>query len=303
MRPRSVLLPLLAVLLATGGSLAADESAAAGEWESLFDGKSAAGWSGKDGAEFPRDYWMIEDGSLRTAPARAGRDIFTTRKFRDLELSLEWKVSPAGNSGVFYNLYDQPMSPRMLEWYTRPLRRAVLEYLGAMTALVVALFLARRSRAASRLVVVLMLAVTGVAAYAATQFWQVWRAIQATAVGLEMQVLDDERHPDGQRGPLYRAGALYDLVPAAPGAVRPAGEWNQARVVVQGPHVEHWLNGVKVLEYELGSPDLMARVANSKYREVAGYGAKRESPIALQHHHDAVWFRCIRVRRLGVARE
>lgn len=299
MRPRAILFLLPALLLATGESLTADEPPGAGEWESLFDGKSSAGWSGKDGAQFPSDYWVVEDSCLRTVPARAGRDLFTARTFRNFELSLEWKVSPAGNSGVFYNLYDQPMSPRMLEWYSRPLRRAVLEYLGAMTALVVGLFLARRSPAARRLVVVLMLAVTGVAVYAATQFWQVWRSIQATAVGLEMQVLDDERHPDGARGPLYRAGALYDLVPAAPGAVRPAGEWNQARVLVQGPHVEHWLNGVKVVEYELGSPDLMARVANSKYREVPGYGTKRESAIALQHHHDAVWFRNIRIRSLA----
>src|SRR5690606_19356342 len=82
--------------------------------------------------------------------------------------------------------------------------------------------------------------------------------------GPEMQILDDAGHADG-RDPLTSAGANYALHPAPRGVVRPAGEWNEARILADGDHVEHWLNGVKVVEYALGSPDWQARVAASKF--------------------------------------
>ncbi|MEO8192975.1 MAG: DUF1080 domain-containing protein [Gemmatimonadales bacterium] len=113
----------------------------------------------------------------------------------------------------------------------------------------------------------------------------------------EMQVLDDARHPDG-KNPLTSAGASYGLYPAPRGVVRPAGQWNSARLVVKGDHVEHWLNGVKLLEYELGSADWKDRVAKSKFNEWPLYGTKREGNIGLQDHGDRVEFRNIRVRVL-----
>jgi hypothetical protein len=133
--------------------------------------------------------------------------------------------------------------------------------------------------------------------------WHLWGRYQQgvvyAAMGLEMQVLDDERHPDAKVGPTRRAGALYDqLAPSKPMA-KPAGEWNEARLLVRGNHVEHWLNGEKIVEFEIGSPEFNQLCAKSKFQEICpAWGQKRISPIALQHHHDAVWYRNIRVRTM-----
>jgi hypothetical protein len=116
--------------------------------------------------------------------------------------------------------------------------------------------------------------------------------------GPEMQVLDDAGHPDG-RSRLTAAGAVYGLYPAPVGVVRPAGEWNTVRIVVRGRHVEHWLNGVAVASYELGSPDWEARVAASKFREWPRYGRAAAGHIALQDHGDPVAYRDIRIRTIS----
>lgn len=113
----------------------------------------------------------------------------------------------------------------------------------------------------------------------------------------EMQVLDDTGHADGA-SPLTSAGANYGLYPAPRGIVRPAGQWNQVRIVVQGNHVEHWLNGTKTVEYELGSPDWLERVRNSKFGQWPEYGTAAEGVIGLQDHGDRVAFRSIKLRRL-----
>lgn len=113
----------------------------------------------------------------------------------------------------------------------------------------------------------------------------------------EMQVLDDAGHPDGGN-PLTAAGAVFALYPAPPGVVRPAGEWNAVRLVVHGDHVEHWLNGERIVEYELGSEDWEARKAGSKFAGT-DYGTFRSGHIGLQDHGDPVWYRNIRIRPLG----
>ena len=115
--------------------------------------------------------------------------------------------------------------------------------------------------------------------------------------GSEMQVLDDAVHPDG-RSPLTSAGALYGIYPAPRGAVRPAGEWNAVRIVLNGSHVEHWLNGVKVVDGELGSPDWEARVKQSKFSTMPRYGRNQSGHIGLQDHGDRVAFRNIKIRVL-----
>jgi hypothetical protein len=120
--------------------------------------------------------------------------------------------------------------------------------------------------------------------------------------GPEMQVLDDERHADG-RSPLTSAGAVYGLYPARPGVVKPAGEWNAARIVVRGNHVEHWLNGVEVASYEIGTPDWKAKVAASKFARWPRYGRAAAGHIALQDHGDRVAYRNIRIRVVGSAKD
>jgi hypothetical protein len=111
----------------------------------------------------------------------------------------------------------------------------------------------------------------------------------------EMQVLDDDRHPDG-RSTLTSAGADYGLYPAPRGFVRPAGEWNHVRIVADGNQIEHWLNGTRVVEYELGGDDWSAKVAASKFRDWPLYGKAARGHIGLQEHGSWVAYRNIRIR-------
>jgi 3-keto-disaccharide hydrolase len=113
----------------------------------------------------------------------------------------------------------------------------------------------------------------------------------------EMQVLDDAGHPDGQSR-LTAAGAAYGIYPSPAGVVKPAGQWNQVRLVVNGKHVEHWMNGVKIVEYELGSPDWEAKVKASKFASHPYYGRIAEGYIGLQEHEYPVAFRNIKIRVL-----
>ena len=203
-------------------TLTAAERAAG--WRLLFDGATTAGWRGYRKSAVP-DGWRVVDGALtRTGP---GGDIITTDQFGNFELSLQWKISPAGNSGIMYHVIEGPDETYMS--------------------------------------------------------------------GPEMQVLDDERHPDG-KSRLTSAGAAYGLYPSPPGIVRPAGEWNTARLVVNGSHVEHWLNGTQVASYEFGSSDWEQRVKASKFVEWPTYGRSPRGHIALQDHGDWVAYRSIKVR-------
>lgn len=115
--------------------------------------------------------------------------------------------------------------------------------------------------------------------------------------GPEMQVLDDARHADG-KSLLTSAGSDFGLYATKPGIAKPAGTWNAARIVVKGNRVEHWLNGTKVVEYELGSADWKDRVAKSKFGKWPDYGLATRGYIVLQDHGDAVAYRNIRIRTL-----
>lgn len=113
----------------------------------------------------------------------------------------------------------------------------------------------------------------------------------------EMQVLDDDGHADG-KSELTSAGSAYGLYPAPRGVVKPVGQWNAVRIVVKGNHVEHWLNGKRIVEYELGGADWAERVKNSKFKEWPEYGKAAEGHIGLQDHGDRVAFRNIKIRTL-----
>lgn len=116
-------------------------------------------------------------------------------------------------------------------------------------------------------------------------------------LGLEYQVLDDEKHPNG-KDPLSSAAAMYALVaPARDKPLTPAGEWNAGRIVTRGDHVEHWLNGVKVLETNLAGNAWKEQFQKSKYKGNENFGSWT-GPILLQDHGDEVWFKNVRIRKL-----
>ncbi|MAT82370.1 MAG: hypothetical protein CMJ29_12100 [Phycisphaerae bacterium] len=116
--------------------------------------------------------------------------------------------------------------------------------------------------------------------------------------GPEMQVLDNALHADGGN-PLTSAGANYALHAPSHDMTGPPGSWNRARIIVRGDHVEHWLNGVRVLDYILESPDWERRVQDSKFRSMPDYGRRSSGHIALQDHGDIVAFRNIMIRPLS----
>ena len=112
--------------------------------------------------------------------------------------------------------------------------------------------------------------------------------------GPEMQVLDDVGHKDGKDSKTS-AGSLYALIARSKEVVKPVGEWNKARIVKKGAHVEHWLNGTKIVEYELGSPALAALIADSKFKDWKRFAKEGQGHIVLQHHGDPAWFRNVRI--------
>lgn len=206
----------------TVNSLSSEERAQG--FRLLFDGTTLAGWRA-----FKRQdvsVWSVRDGSIYQNSGD-GADLLTVEQFQDFELRLDWKISPGGNSGIFY--------------------RGTEEY---------------------------------------DQIY--WSAP-------EMQVLDDAGHENGVNR-LTAAGSNYGLDAAPAGVVRPAGEWNSVRIVVRGQHVEHWMNGQKVVEYTLGSPEWTAKVAASKFHDWPNYGRAPRGHIALQVHGNEVWYRSVRIR-------
>jgi Domain of Unknown Function (DUF1080) len=227
-------------------------------WRLLFDGTSLAGWRGLGYPGVPAGHWIVENGTIRkvaneqVAKGEDGRrlpggDLMTVAAFKDFELAWDWKISPAGNSGLKYNVSEE-LSGGQPSNVLRP--------------------------------------ASGTA------------GVSHSAIGFEYQMLDDDRHSDG-RLPTHRSGALYDLItPDASKQLKPVGEWNHSRVVFNGMHGEHWLNGVKVVEYDLGSPAMDAALAASKFKTMPWFAQRRTGHIVLQDHGDDAWFRNLKIREL-----
>jgi hypothetical protein len=117
------------------------------------------------------------------------------------------------------------------------------------------------------------------------------------ASGPEYQVIDDAGYP-GELPAESKSAAAFGLYPADTTTVYPAGQWNDGRIIVQGNHVEHWLNGIKVLDYTLFSDDWNTRRNASKWKDFPGYASANKGYIALQDHGNEVWYRGIKIKKL-----
>jgi hypothetical protein len=119
--------------------------------------------------------------------------------------------------------------------------------------------------------------------------------------GPEYQMIDDAAHPDALRGgALHQTGSFYDILPpAADKPSKPAGEWNHSRIIARGDNVEHWLNGKKVLSFNLKSQEVKDGIAKSKFKHELGFGEHIQGHIMLTYHQDECWYRNIKIRELN----
>jgi hypothetical protein len=214
-------------------------------WQLLFDGRTLTGWHALGFPRIPPGLWTVEDGAIKhlEKPKRAkqadgqplvGFDLVSDSVYQDFELSWEWKIAAAGNSGLKYNV-----SERLSTMMQPP----------------------------------------------------------HAAKGWEYQLIDDAANDDNKLA-THRTGALYDMIaPNADKQVNPAGEWNQSRLVFRGNHGEHWLNGIRVVSFDIGTPSFDAAFAQSKYAKYPKWFAeRRKGQIVLQDHDAVVWFRNIKIR-------
>jgi hypothetical protein len=198
-------------------------------WQLLFDGKTTNGWRSylSDGITG----WEVEDGTLKALGLGGdlGGDIITEGRYENLELKLEWKISPGGNSGILYLVQEDTAYDAVYE------------------------------------------------------------------TGPEYQLIDDEGWP-GELEDWQLTGANYAMHIAENKELKPVGEWNSSMIIVDHGRVEHWLNGAKVVEYELWSEDWEKRVAEGKWSNYPDYGKLKEGHISLQDHGSVTWFKNIKIR-------
>ncbi|MEM8908318.1 MAG: family 16 glycoside hydrolase, partial [Bacteroidota bacterium] len=218
-------------------TLSADEKAAG--WKLLFDGKSTAGWH-NFGKTTVGSSWVISDGALMlntskkddgSSYAKDGGDLVSDEAYENFELSLEWKISSCGNSGILYNVVESE------------------------------------------------------------DYDHIWQT------GPEMQILDNSCHPDS-RFETHRAGDLYDMIACKYPTVNPAGNWNKVTIRSKDGLVQHWLNGKKVVEFQMFDDNWQKMIAQSKFKDMPGFGQAKSGHIALQDHNDRVWFRNIKIKAL-----
>ena len=134
--------------------------------------------------------------------------------------------------------------------------------------------------------------------YNVSEEFSLTNASNHAALGFEYQVLDDSLSDDNQLA-THRAGALYDLFPPNDRKrLKPVGQWNSSRLVFRGNHGEHWLNGAKVVEFDLGTARMDSALAASKYRSIKGFAERRKGHIILQDHGDETYYRAIKIREV-----
>ena len=203
-------------------------------WELLFDGQTLNGWRDYNGTEVTNP-WVVENGTL--AALGKGDDangyIVTDKQYENFELVFDWKISPGGNSGVFYHVVERP--------------RVAVPY----------------------------------------------------ATGPEYQIVDNIGFP-GELEDWQMAGADYAMYPVDPAKLKlkPVGKWNNSKIVFDNGHVEYWLNGVKIVEFEAWSDDWFERKNSGKWDDYSEYGLAHKGVFALQDHGDRAWYRNMKVREL-----
>lgn len=134
--------------------------------------------------------------------------------------------------------------------------------------------------------------------YNVSEEFSLAHASNHAALGFEYQLIDDSLNDDNKI-PSHRAGALYDLIaPNAAKHLAPVGQWNVSRIVFRGKHGEHWLNGAKIVDFDLGTPLMDSALARSKYHTMPGFADRRAGHIILQDHGDEIYFRNIKIRSL-----
>jgi hypothetical protein len=246
---------------AADNQLTPDEKKAG--WKLLFDGKSFANWEDPTKKSPPGDSFVIDEGTLKSVPhAKIEEDLYTKELYRDFEMVWDWKISPAGNTGVKYRIQDRvwlaPNGGRKFE------DQANGSFKNRITQ--------RPEKG------------------------------QEYVVGFEYQLLDNEKNPDARRGTNHRAGALYDMISPEKDATKPVGEWNHSRLVVKGDHVEHWLNGEKVVDGNLKTD--VAKGTGARWGEGSPIydllvnQPKKDCQISLQNHSSDAWFKNIKIRKL-----
>lgn len=200
-------------------------------YTSLLDGKAMNGW--RTYQNKVANSWTIKDGVLYCKPKGADgdkrSDLITEKEYENFDLSLDWKISPQGNSGILYMVTE---------------------------------------------------------AYP-----------QAHLSGPEYQVIDDKNFP-GKLEDWQKTAANYAMHTAPTAHPKPVGEWNHTRIVVNKGHVEHWLNGEKVVDYQLWTDDWKKRKTEGKWKEAPGYGMSAKGHIGLQDHGSEAWFKNIKIKEL-----
>jgi len=257
------LLAALAVtsLLAADNQLTPGEAAAG--WQLLFNGHDFQHWEDPARKSPPGDSFVIADSCLKAvAHPRIEEDLFSESSYGDFELQWDWKISPAGNSGLKYRIQDRvfltgPPAPRFEDLVIRALANRPA---------------ARPSRG------------------------------QEYVIGFEYQITDNLRNSDATHGgPHHQTAALYDIFGPRADRTRPIGEFNHSRLVVRGTHVEHWLNGDKVLEAALDAPEVRLAMTRrwgggSRVWQLLVQQPHARCPVSLQNHGDEAWFKNIKIR-------
>lgn len=269
--PAVALFASLSPLIAADNVLTNDEKKQG--WTLLFDGKTLNGWTDPAKKTPPGTSWNIEEGCIHSTSHPALReDLLTNRSFGNFELVFDWRISKGGNSGLKYRIQDEVVLQR---GKTKPGAKKFEETVDYEYEH----RLADRSKLTAE------------------------DHIEDYPIALEYQVIDNLNHPDAKRGAKQSAGALYSMVAPVSQQAKPLGEFNTSKIVLKDNHVEHWLNGVKVVDTTFDNPEIASSLASRWGKESIVYKLlttqpKKSTPIALQNHNDEAWFKNIKIHPL-----